>query len=606
LWAKGWDRPLPLGALADGSAPAADSVALGFVRLSILDLGPTGRQPMVEPGRAALVCNGEIYNYVELREELRGRGWSFTSSGDTEVLLKGWLEWGEDVFARLNGMWAVAIYDIERNGILLSRDRFGEKPLYWTSWRGGVAFASEVKQLRQFPDVRAEIDLARASAYLLSGRPYDGPSSWFRGIHQVEPSRTLWIDGAGLRARRYWDLRTAVAGVDRPGDPDAWQERFAAAFSQSVRLRLRSDVPVGTSLSGGVDSSAVMAEASALGHVGYHSFTLTSDDPRIDEGTVADAFARAMGSTWHPVKACGVDLAESWDRLSWHQESPVPSTSLYGQWKVLEAARAAGVIVLLDGQGADEILGGYHKFMAACLLASLRSGRPSSAQLAWAFVRQLGGPRTILDHGYPYLGRFGRRPDLRAMLRVAPTSRDASPPVRGDSLEIRLSDVERWSLPNLLSYVDRSAMAFGVETRLPYLDPDVATLALAMPPNVLLRHGWSKWPLRQTLAERNAPTPAWRRGKRWFDVPQRTWLRGPLGCHVDEWRRDPHPLWSELVDLGAMRRYADDWCHQPRTSAPTDDRVFQLVALDRFFRTWCGTPAAPADRPMPTVRRTLS
>lgn len=585
-WSSGWTGRVPLASITDGSAPPGTSVALGFVRLSILDLGPTGSQPMLEPGRAALVVNGEIYNYVELREELRTRGWTFTSTGDSEVLLKGWLEWREGVFARLNGMWAVAIYDAERDGILLSRDRFGEKPLFWTDWRSGIAFASEVKQLRGFPDVAIKPDLGRAAAYLRSGRPYDGPSSWFERIHQVEPGGTLWVDRHGLRTSRYWNLADAVAAVEPARDADAWQRRFAEAFTRSVGIRLRSDVPVGTSLSGGVDSSAVMAEATWLGHTGYHSFTLTSDDPRVDEGPEAGTFARAMGSTWHPVPASGTDFAASWDRLTWHQESPVPSTSLYGQWKVLEAARAAGVIVLLDGQGADEILGGYHKFMAASLISRLRARDVTALSLAWGFARQLGGPRTVLDHGYRYLGRFGRSPDLSALLRIAPDTLEASPAVRTDPLTMRLADVERWSLPNLLSYVDRSAMAFGVETRLPYLDPDVATLALAMPADVLLRKGWSKWPLRRTLAERNGSAPAWRRGKRWFGVPQRVWLRGPLAQHVDEWRRDPHPLWDGLVNVYAMRQHADAWWQRRLSGTPADNQIFEMVALDRFFRSW--------------------
>src|SRR6478735_3546890 len=166
VWAAGWPEAMSLASLARDAVPSGGSAALGFVRLSILDLGPTGRQPMVEPGRAAIAFNGEIYNYVELREELRAKGWTFTSTGDSEVLLKGWLEWREDLFARLNGMWAIAIYDAELDGIVLSRDRFGEKPLFWTPWSGGVAFASEVKQLREFPGIDIRLDRARAAGYL--------------------------------------------------------------------------------------------------------------------------------------------------------------------------------------------------------------------------------------------------------------------------------------------------------------------------------------------------------------------------------------------------------------------------------------------------------
>ncbi len=584
-WALGLGARVPLSSIGRGEATGA-SVALGFVRLAILDLSPSGNQPMVEPGRAALALNGEIYNYVEIRDELRTRGWTFTSSGDAEVLLKGWLEWGEDVFPRLNGMWAMAIYDARRHGVLLSRDRFGEKPLFWTPWRGGLAFASEVKQLRAFPDVSIKIDLGRAATFVRSGRPYDGPSSWFEGIHQVEPGGFLWIDETGHRETRYWNLQEAAAAVVPERDPDAWQRRFADAFSHSVAIRLRSDVPVGTSLSGGVDSSAVMAEATWLGHKGYHSFTLTSDDARVDEGPEAGTFARAMGSIWHPIPASGAEFAATWDQITWHQESPVPSTSLYGQWKVLEAARACGVIVLLDGQGADEILGGYHKFMASVLLARIRRHELTAVPTLWAFARHLGGPRTILDNGYRYLGRVGRPTDGASWLRAAPNQVRTAPDVGTDPLTMRIADIDRWSLPNLLSYVDRSAMAFGVETRLPYLDPVVASLALAMPIEVLVRDGWSKWPLRQTLADRNGTGPAWRRGKRWFGVPQRAWLGGPLAPLVDEWRRDPHPLWTELVDVAAMRRHADNVLGRRRRNAAAEDQIFELVALDRFFRTW--------------------
>jgi asparagine synthase (glutamine-hydrolysing) len=579
------EQHVPLAAIGSGDQPA-ESVALGFVRLAILDLSPAGDQPFVAPGRASLILNGEIYNYVELREELRELGWTFSSTGDAEVLLKGWLEWGEALLPRLNGMWAIAIYDVARDAVLLSRDRFGEKPLHWTRWRTGVAFASEVKQLAAFPDVDIRLDRHRAAGYLLSGRPYDGASSWFEDIHQVEPGGFLWIDREGQRSGRYWDLRQAIGAVQPERNADAWRLRFQEAFTTSVRIRLRSDVPVGTSLSAGIDSSAVLATATELGHVGYHSFTLTSRGRRENEGPEAGAFARSMGSVWHPIEASGRELAEIWDTISWHQECPMPSASLYGQWKVLEAARAAGVIVLLDGQGADEILGGYHKFSAALILARLKAFDPKAIPLALGFARHLGGPRTVLDHGDRYLRRFGRPVDVRAWLRVTPDATDEAPAIGSDLLEMRIADIERWSLPNLLPYADRNAMAHGVETRLPFLDPEVAAIALAMPPTVLVHDGWTKWPLRKTLAASGGAIPAWRRGKRWFGLPQRAWLRTDLRPHVETWRRDPHPMWSELVDPAAMRSWADAWIQRDRRIPAWDNRAFELVALDRFLRAW--------------------
>jgi asparagine synthase (glutamine-hydrolysing) len=272
---------VPLKAVG-GRPSRAESVALGFVRLAILDLSPNGDQPMVAPGRAALLLNGEIYNYVELRDELRTPGWMFASTGDAEVLLKVWLEWGEGLF--LNGMWAIAIYDFQRDALLHCRARFGEKPLFWTPWRNGIASASEAKQLAAFPDIPIQLNPRRAAGYVLSGRPYDGPSSWFENSHQVEPGSALWVDLAGRRQFRYWDLREEIRAVEPERDASGWQRRFQDAFTTSVRIRLRSDVPMGTSLSSGIDSSTVLATATALEHTGHHGFTLTSDDRRQDEG----------------------------------------------------------------------------------------------------------------------------------------------------------------------------------------------------------------------------------------------------------------------------------------------------------------------------------
>jgi asparagine synthase (glutamine-hydrolysing) len=560
-------------------------VALGFLRLAILDLSPAGDQPMVAPGRAAVVCNGEIYNYVELREELSALGWSFASSGDTEVLLKGWLEWGFELLGRLNGMWAFALYDEQRRGLLLCRDRFGEKPLFWTRWRGGIAFASEVKQLAAFPGVQLRLDPRRAATYLATGRPYDGASSWFAGVEQLEPASWLWIDADGQRTGRYFDLEQAVREVQAPASAEAWSQRFADELRDSVRIRLRSDVPVGTSLSGGVDSSAVMAEATALGHLGYHSFTLGSDEPSVDESADAAAFARAMGSVWHDVRADGDEFSARWDHLTWHQETPVPSTSVYGQWKVLAEARAAQVIVLLDGQGADEVLGGYHKFYAALVWDALRRRSLQAVPRTVGFARHVGGLSTVLANGHRYLGRLSGAPDPARWLVPGLADEERSPSVRVDDLTMRLDDIRRWSLPNLLSYVDRNAMANSIETRLPFLDPGLAALSLAMPADVLVHRGWTKWPLRRALDARGGAEPAWRRGKRWFGAPQATWLRGSLRPHVEAWRRDPHPAWAEFTDPREMRRLHRAW--PPRRPSPAwDDQVFQMVALDRFLRVW--------------------
>ncbi len=581
-WVPGMDEARPVDAAA-GDGPAPASVGLGFQRLRILDLSRAADQPMVA-GRTALVFNGEIYNFVELRRELEAAGCTFHSSGDSEVLLKGWLEWGFDLLPKLNGMFAFGIYDAEQDGLLLARDRFGEKPLFWTAWRGGVAFASEVKQLARFPGAQLELDPERARSYLQSGRPYEGTSSWFRGIRQLSPGSWLWIDRSGQREGRYFDLRSAIESIPRERTPAAWAERFADAFHNAVRLRLRSDVPVGTSLSGGVDSSAVAAEVTALGHRDYHSFTLASDDPVVDESEEARRFARRMGSVWHQVRADSAEFVALLDRLTWHQEAPIASTSLYGQYKVMEAARAKGVIVLLDGQGADEILGGYHKFYAAAVVHAVRAGDPRAVGLAAGFARHVGSVAVVRRHAGPYIRQLLRRAGPGASLGL-PSAGPQGPDPLADPLTMRLADVERWSLPNLLSYADRNSMAHGVEVRLPFLDHHVASLALAMPAEVLIRNGWTKWPLRRTLAARGGAEPAWRRGKRWFGVPQNDWLRGPMRPMIHAGAAKPHPAWDGIVERERLAAFYRTWQVSPRSDS-LDDQLFAVISLERFLRVW--------------------
>lgn len=582
-WIPGMTQGQPLDTLQEA---ARTPVCLGHLRLSILDLSPAGAQPMVEPGRAAVVLNGEIYNYLELREELIREGWAFRSGSDTEVVLKGWLHWGMDLLPRMNGMWAIALWDEASQSLLLTRDRFGEKPLFLADWKGGLAFASEVKQFREFPELTLDLDPARAAAFLVTGRPYEGPTSWFKGIRQLAPGGWLRIDAQGHREGSYYDLEAAVRAVEPAPDAEAWAARFSELLAESVRLRLRSDVPVGSCLSEGLDSSAILAKAVKQPLQGeYHSFTLGSDDPLIDERPHAAAFAGAMGSRWHGITAVGDDFGSLWDRMTWHQETAVASTSLYGQWKVLEAARAARVIVMLDGQGADEILAGYHKFFVAHARRTVRRNPFKAVGILGQFLRHVGGAPGLLKYGYRYFRGVSGAPSPRAWLKPGLFEGASAPSLALDGLGMRLADVRRWSFPNLLSYEDRNAMAHSVETRLPYLDPALVAWALATPEEVLFTGGWSKWPLRKSLAGDGAPQVAWRRGKRQFFVPQSDWMRTQLAPQVEAWMKAPHPLWDEILAPGRLREFQEKWRRQKPGHA-WDDLCFQMVSLDRFLRVW--------------------
>jgi asparagine synthase (glutamine-hydrolysing) len=475
-------------------------------------------------------------------------------------------------------MFAMAIHDEERNSLLLARDRFGEKPLFVADWQGGVAFASEVKQLARYPALAIDVDPMAVRRYLVTGRPYTGFSSWFTGIAQLQPGAWLRIDAGGRTEGRYFDLLADVAAVEPERTPEAWVERFSAAWERSIELRLRSDVPVGTSLSSGVDSAAVLAEAAAIGHERYHAFTLRYDDAR-DEGPAAAELAASVGFSWHPVWGRGDEFAETWDRMTWHHETPVESGSVFGQWKVFEAAHAEGIRVVLDGQGSDEVLGGYHKFFASHVRSRIRAAGPLAIVDVMRFGRHVGiGPLVAQARR-----RLRRPPSLLSGGGAGGVSVSSGPPLT-DLDQMRHADITTWSLPNLLAFADRNAMAHSIETRLPFLDPDVAVTSLAMPGSVLFRDGWTKWPLRRHLARRGASGPAWRRGKRWFDLPSDAWLDGPLRPAIDGLRADPHPAWAEYVDAAELRATVATLAGAPGAGA--SDELMRLLALERFFRVW--------------------
>lgn len=356
---------------------------------------------------------------------------------------------------------------------------FGEKPLFVADWQGGVAFASEVKQLARYPALSISVDPMAVRRYLVTGRPYAGFSSWFTGISQLQPGAWLRVDADGRTEGRYFDLVADIAAIEPERSAEAWAERFSAAWERSIELRLRSDVPVGTSLSSGVDSAAVLAEAAAIGHERYHAFTLRYDDSR-DEGPAASELAASVGFSWHPVWGRGEEFAATWDRMTWHHETPVESGSVFGQWKVFEAAHAEGIRVVLDGQGSDEVLGGYHKFFASHVRSRIRAAGPLALIDVVRFGRHVGiGPLAAQVRR-----RLRRPPSLLSGGAAGGVSVSSGPPLTGlDAM--RHADIGIWSLPNLLAFADRNAMAHSIETRLPFLDPDVAVLSMAMPGSVL-------------------------------------------------------------------------------------------------------------------------
>ncbi|MDQ3768403.1 MAG: asparagine synthase (glutamine-hydrolyzing), partial [Actinomycetota bacterium] len=352
----------------DGEGAWHDERAgLAFRRLAIIDLHERSSQPM-HLGALHLVFNGEIYNYVELREELRGLGHAFVTEGDGEVLLHAWAQWGEGALDRVNGMFAFAVWDEARGRLILATDPFAEKPLFFARTSGGgLAFASDVRALRELDPELGRPDEQALRDFVALGTLPSLPATAYAGVSRLPGAHLGRWEAGRLELRRYWEPRRVAV----PADPGEAAAHLRALLTDSVRLRLRSDVPVGTSLSGGLDSSIIAALCAQLAPDGVrHAFTATFPGFERDEWPYAQqAAGAARVACHHAVRPRAGELLDDLEALVADQEEPFPSTSIYAQWRVMRAAREAGVIVLLDGQGADELFAGYPASTGAALVA---------------------------------------------------------------------------------------------------------------------------------------------------------------------------------------------------------------------------------------------
>lgn len=550
---------------------AEGPVVLGHRRLSILDLSSAGHQPMaVDEGRLWLTYNGEVYNYVELAEELRELGHSFASSCDTEVLVHAYAEWGADCLARLNGMFSFAIWDGERGSLFCARDRFGIKPFYYTVAAGRFRFASEIKALLLDPSVAREPNEPRVRDFLARGLADHTGETMFAGILQLRPGHHMEVTPAGVGGQHRW-YEPQLAGRPTPAD-------VRAAVARSVGLRLRSDVPVGTCLSGGVDSSTVVAlsaeQRRARGAEPPASFSARCDDPALDEGAYIGAVVERVASRHHEVTPNDDDLLASIDTILWHMDEPFHGPSVFGHWKVMQLARESGVTVLLDGQGGDEVFAGYHHLYPAFVLDLARRGR---LRRLWQELRarqRLQGyaiARSLLDAAKLLAPARLRGRDVPPWLADPPRALRA----RRRLAAARRFDLEVSPLPAYLHHVDRNSMSFSLEARVPLLDYHVVETGLAAGGDDLVRNGRTKWILREAMRPLLPGEIVDRSDKQGFTVDHRAWLRGPLGRVLDE-------------TFASERMAARPFFHAERLSDALEDgsadAVWRSFMVERWLR----------------------
>jgi asparagine synthase (glutamine-hydrolysing) len=508
--------------------PAATSAGalVGFAhrRLSILDLSTDADQPMVdETGRYALIYNGELYNYVELRSELKARGHTFRSTGDTEVLLRAYIEWGPRAVERFVGMWSFVILDLRRRVLFVSRDRFGIKPLFYTVAGGGLWLASEIKALLQVPAVPREVDEVTLATYLVEGIVDHSAATFFRGIRQVPPAHnaTVPLDEppAEPRFARYWGI------PDRQDEActEAAIQRFRAQLTDAVILHGRSDVSVGTCLSGGIDSSGIVCLAEELMRVGklpryaHEAFGYVPEDRGVSERGFMAEVVRHTQVRMHYVEVPRERLIAAVPDIVRQQDEPFGSASIAAQWFVFERARHSGIKVMLDGQGADEVLAGYRDYNRIVaemlirhgqLLAYARFGRTHRARFGLPPLRARDIVGVVMQNPLrSALRTAGRPPDwgvpawlnageLPPAYATGKAARSARPRSLHELLKLQ---TESMNLPALLRYEDRNSMAHSIEARVPYLDHRLVESAFGLEDACKLHGATSKYVLREAL-----------------------------------------------------------------------------------------------------------
>lgn len=548
--AGGADTPESLG-LPPLEAVGAEGfdLGLGFRRLAIQDRSPAGHQPMGCPdGRLFVVFNGELYNHLSLRPELEAAGWRFAGRSDTETLLAAWRILGPSCLDRFEGMWALAVVDLEAGTLTLSRDRFGIKPLYLCEDERGLAFASEIGALLELIPGPPRVHPTSWFRYLRFGVTDAGRETLLRGVERVPPGACATFPlplpprPGGRRERRYWSLPAeGPSAVDRRETAIALRE----AFLESVSAHLLADVPVGVALSGGIDSTAVLAGTRrALPPAApVRAFGMVAEDPALAEERYMRLAAESLGAELAWVRPTARELEGDLERLVRVQGEPFLSTSIYAQYRVFRLARESGVPVVLGGQGADELLAGYTSYLAARLASLLRAGQPLRAlrfARAAAALPGVGGRGLLLRAGADLLPPSLEPPARRLVGEdLAPDWLDASwfgergvrpaaprPGPGRARLRARLAlAFTETSLPMLLRFEDRNAMAWSVESRVPFLTRPVVELLARVPEEWLIDDAGRTKAVFRDAMRGLVPDPILdRRDKVGFVTPEARWM----------------------------------------------------------------------------------
>lgn len=523
-------------------------VMLGHRRLSIVDLSVAGHQPLCsEDKRHWIVYNGEVYNFREIRDELITLGHSFYSDSDTEVILKSYIAWGTDCLSRFNGMWGFVIYDSQEQVFFIARDRFGVKPVYyWFSDSGFLAFASEIKGFTALPGWKAVVNESRAYDFLVNGLLDHTNETLFSGVQQLRRGHYLHFSRKNIRD--IYQVEWYIPKAKNLNDTDpSLVEQFHDLLKDAVGIRMRADVPVGSCLSGGLDSSSIVRIAQELiqssgSDTVQKTFSASFHDQRWSEKKYSDIVISETPIEPHYIYPSCEELLSVLEHLIWHQDEPFISTSIFSQWCVFQSAKEQGIKVMLDGQGADEILYGYTDFVYAIGSNLIKTGD------IWQFYREAVSaskklnlsPLHVMLRMFYYLlpdsfrlffaeNLFRRKYkpiwiNLPLFHNISMRKSLSYIPISSDPIQLSLKTLLFTSLPMLLHFEDRNSMAHSIESRVPFTDFRIVELSLSLPSRLKWIHGISKFILRESMRGILPETVRTRQDKMGFVTPEEIWI----------------------------------------------------------------------------------
>jgi asparagine synthase (glutamine-hydrolysing) len=507
------------------------NLGFGHRRLSILDLSELGFQPMCYLDKYWITYNGEVYNYIEIREELKEAGYHFKSDSDTEVILAAYDYWGFECFSKFNGMWSFALHDIQKNIVVFSRDRFGIKPLYYKETEHEFTFGSEIKQLLNKDSgnkVNPDVLLESMVTYIDNHTE----ETYFKYVFSLPQSSYMVYDLATneRHIQKYYQLSAKKINVS----DEEFITTFKNTFSDSVKLRLRSDVKVGTSLSGGLDSSSIAALASdeytKKASERFVAINAKSIDESNDESGYAKIVADHKNLDLHVVMPTYEDFLKTIDDVVYTQDEPFGSPSMFMGWHVFQKAKQLGCTVMLNGQGADEILLGYERYFTSFLNLSNLFTLPKQLYLQYI------NSRLKLSHVITYYFYFRISSVRIKRLKNKTFVKSAflkpkhfksvieSSKAFNNPEDLQVLEISKLQLPHLLRYEDRNSMRHSIETRLPFLDYRLVELAMSVPLRLKIFNGWTKYILRKSVDNELPKEIVWRKNKFGFESPDKIWL----------------------------------------------------------------------------------